>query len=242
MFTIIVAENYEEVSHEASRLMRETLRSKENPVLGLAAGSTPLGLYEEMITDYILGNTSYRKVRTWNLDEYLGVPENDPHSRRSFMNEHLFEKIDIFRENTHIPRGDASDPEEECRRYEEELQKTVIDLQILGIGRDGHIGFNEPGTPFDALTHVTTLTEETRNDNARYFDGNPLLVPEKAITMGPASIMRARNIVIIATGESKADAVYKMIKGPQKESCPASILQDHSHVTVITDPAAAARI
>lgn len=241
MFTIIVAENYEEVCREAYRLVRETLR-RENPVLGLAAGSTPLGLYEMMKEDYSLGNTSYRKVRTWNPDEYLGLSDSDEKSARAFMNRHLFDHIDIFRENTHFPKGDAEDPEKECMDYEKALQETTIDLQILGIGRDGHIGFNEPGTPFDSLTHITELTGETRNDIARFFDGNPALVPDRAITMGLASLMRARRIVIIATGSAKADAVYAMIKGPQKESCPASILQDHSHVTVITDPAAAARI
>lgn len=241
MFTIIVAENYDEASHEALKLMRDVLR-KERPVLGLATGSTPLGLYKEMADEFRTGEFSCRKVRTWNLDEYIGLGRTHPQSYHTFMNEHLFQYLDIPEENIHIPDGDADDPEAESERYEASLKDVTIDLQILGLGTDGHIGFNEPGTPFDSLTHVTELTEQTRKDNARFFDGNIDLVPKKAITMGLATIMRARSIVVIATGASKANAVYGMIKGPMKPSCPASILQKHQNLTVITDKDAARRI
>ncbi|MDO5122016.1 MAG: glucosamine-6-phosphate deaminase, partial [Erysipelotrichaceae bacterium] len=145
-------------------------------------------------------------------------------------------------ENIHIPDGDAEDPLAECERYEASLQDVTIDLQILGLGTDGHIGFNEPGTPFESLTHVAELTEQTRRDNAHYFGGNIELVPKKAISMGLATVMRARRVVVIATGTAKANAVYNMIKGPMKSRCPASVLQAPPRLTVIADKEAAQRI
>ena len=200
MFTIIVAENYDEASHEAMKLVRDVLR-KERPVLGLTAGTTPIGLYKEMIEGYQSGELSYRNVRTWNLDEYIGLEHSHPQSCHTYMRENLFDHVDIPQENIHIPNGDAEDPLAECERYEASLQDVTIDLQILGLGTDGHIGFNEPGTPFESLTHIAELTEQTRRDNARFFGGNTELVPKKAISMGLATIMRARRIVVIATGE-----------------------------------------
>lgn len=241
MFTIIVAENYDEASHEAMKLVRDVLR-KERPVLGLTAGSTPIGLYKEMIEGYQSGELSYRNVRTWNLDEYIGLDRSHPQSCHTYMREKLFDHVDIPQENIHIPNGDAEDPEAECERYEASLQDVTIDLQILGLGTDGHIGFNEPGTPFESLTHVAELTEQTRRDNAHYFGGNIELVPKKAISMGLATVMRARRVVVIATGTAKANAVYNMIKGPMKSRCPASVLQAHPRLTVIADKEAAQRI
>lgn len=241
MFTIIVAENYDEASHEAMKLVRDVLR-KERPVLGLTAGSTPIGLYKEMIEGYQSGELSYRNVRTWNLDEYIGLARSHPQSCHTYMREKLFDHVDIPQENIHIPNGDAEDPEAECERYEASLQDVTIDLQILGLGTDGHIGFNEPGTPFESLTHVAELTEQTRRDNAHYFGGNIELVPKKAISMGLATVMRARRVVVIATGTAKANAVYNMIKGPMKSRCPASALQAHPRLTVIADKEAAQRI
>ncbi len=241
MFTIIVAENYDEASHEAMKLVRDVLR-KERPVLGLTAGSTPIGLYREMIEEYQSGNLSYKNVRTWNLDEYIGLDSSHPQSCHTYMKEKLFDHVDIPQENIHMPNGNAEDPAAECERYEASLKDVTIDLQILGLGTDGHIGFNEPGTSFETLTHVAELTEQTRYDNAGYFGGNIDLVPKQAISMGLATIMRARSIVVIATGESKANAIYNMIKGPMKSRCPASILQSHPRLTVIADKAAAQRI
>ncbi len=241
MFSIIVKENYDEVSSEAFRIMKETLR-KEKPVLGLATGSTPVGLYKKMIADHNTNGTSYRNVVTFNLDEYIGLPKNHEQSYWTFMHENLFSAIDIKEENIHIPVGDSEDEEAECLNYESELAKYTIDLQILGIGSDGHIAFNEPGTPFDSVTHIMELEEQTRKDNARFFEEHMEDVPTHAITMGLASIMRAKKIVIIATGANKADAVYGMIKGEKSTDCPASILQDHPDVTVILDQAAAAKV
>lgn len=241
MFNIIITDSYDKVSSEAFRIMKEELK-KEAPVLGLATGSSPIGLYKKMIADHNANGTSYDNVITYNLDEYIGLPREHDQSYWTFMHENLFDQIEIPEENVHLPDGRGDDPEESCRKYEEELSARHIDLQILGIGSDGHIGFNEPGTPFDSLTHIAELTEQTRRDNARFFDDNIDLVPKESITMGLASIMKAAKIIVIATGRNKADAVYGMIKGPKTEDCPASILQDHDDVTVILDEEAAARL
>ncbi len=241
MFNIIVTDNYDQASSEAFKIMRDVLR-KENPVLGLATGSSPVGLYKKMIADHNTNGTSYKNVITFNLDEYIGIPKTHDQSYYTFMHENLFDHIDIPEENTHVPVGETDNPEEECAKYEEELQKYTIDIQVLGIGSDGHIAFNEPGTPFDSLTHVMELEEQTRRDNARFFDDNIDLVPTHAVTMGLASIMRAKKIIMIATGANKADAVYDMIKGQKSTDCPASILQDHDDVTIILDKEAATRI
>lgn len=241
MFNIIIKENYAQVSSEAFRIMRETIR-KENPVLGLATGSSPIGLYKKMIADHNTNGTSYKNVTTFNLDEYIGLPKNHDQSYWTFMHENLFDNINVKEGNIHIPEGDVEDEDAECRKYEELLNQYEIDLQILGIGTDGHIGFNEPGTPFDSVTHIAELEEQTRTDNARFFDDDIEAVPTHAITMGLASIMRAKKIVVIATGENKADAVYGMIKGEKSVDCPASVLQDHPDVTVILDTKAASKL
>lgn len=241
MFNVVIADDYDLVSSEAFKIMRSVL-TKEKPVLGLATGSSPVGLYKKMIADHNSNNTSYKNVITFNLDEYIGIPRNHEQSYYTFMHENLFDSLNIPEENIHIPRGDCEDMEAECARYEEELSKYVIDLQVLGIGSDGHIAFNEPGVSFDSLTHVMELTEQTRRDNARFFDDDINEVPTHAITMGLASIMKASKIIVIATGANKADAVYGMVKGPKSTDCPASILQDHDDVTVILDNEAASRI
>ena len=241
MFNIIVCDDYDLVSSEAFKIMRQTLQN-EKPVLGLATGSSPVGLYKKMIADHNSNGTSYKNVLTFNLDEYIGLPKDHEQSYWTFMHENLFDSIGIPDENISIPSGDCDDVSAECVRYENELKKHTIDLQILGIGTDGHIGFNEPGTPFDCETHIAELEEQTRKDNARFFEDDISLVPTHAITMGLASIMRAKKIVVIATGANKADAVYGMVKGPRSEECPASILQDHPDVTVILDNEAASRI
>jgi glucosamine-6-phosphate deaminase len=241
MFNVVIADDYDLVSSEAFKIMRSVL-TKDKPVLGLATGSSPVGLYKKMIADHNSNNTSYKNVITFNLDEYIGIPRNHEQSYYTFMHENLFDSLNIPEENIHIPRGDCEDMEAECARYEEELSKYVIDLQVLGIGSDGHIAFNEPGVSFDSLTHVMELTEQTRRDNARFFDDDINEVPTHAITMGLASIMKASKIIVIATGANKADAVYGMVKGPKSSDCPASILQDHDDVTVILDNDAASRI
>ena len=241
MFTTIVCENYDEVSKEAFKVMR-TVLDKGNPVLGLATGSSPVGLYKEMIRDHKENGTSYKNILTWNLDEYVGIPRTHEQSYWTFMHENLFNFIDIPEENIHVPVGESEDEEAECVKYEESMKGHTVDIQVLGIGSDGHIAFNEPGTPFDSLTHLMDLTEQTRKDNARFFDNDINQVPKRSITMGLASIMRAKKIIVIATGENKAEAVYGMLKGPKTTDCPASILQDHPDVTVLLDKAAASKL
>ena len=241
MLKIVIADSYDQVSEEAFKIMRQVVE-KENPVLGLATGSTPVGLYKKMIADHKTNGTSYKNAITFNLDEYVGLPRNHEQSYYTFMHDNLFNEIDVPEENIHIPNGEAADAEAECVRYESEMAKYVVDVQILGIGSDGHIAFNEPGAAFDSLTHTMELTEQTRKDNARFFGGDIEQVPTLAITQGLGTIMRAKKIILIATGANKADAVYGMIKGPKTTECPASILQDHPDVTVILDEAAAAKI
>ena len=241
MFTTIVCENYDEVSKEAFKVMK-TVLDKGNPVLGLATGSSPVGLYKEMIRDHKENGTSYKNILTWNLDEYVGIPRTHEQSYWTFMHENLFNFIDIPEENIHVPVGESEDEEAECVKYEESMKGHTVDIQVLGIGSDGHIAFNEPGTPFDSLTHLMDLTEQTRKDNARFFDNDINQVPKRSITMGLASIMRAKKIIVIATGENKAEAVYGMLKGPKTTDCPASILQDPPDVTVLLDKAAASKL
>ena len=240
MFKIIIRDNYDEVSKEAFKVMKEVLNSG-TPVLGLATGSSPVGLYKEMIRDHQENGTSYKDILTFNLDEYCGLPRDHKESYWTFMHENLFNHIDIPDENVHVPLGNG-DIKKNCKNYEKELKKHTVDLQVLGIGSDGHIAFNEPGCPFDSLTHEMPLTEQTRQDNARFFDGDINQVPTSAVTMGLASIMRSKKIVLIATGENKAKAVRDMIEGPKTTDCPASILQDHPDVTVVLDKRAASKL
>lgn len=241
MFKVIVRNTYDEVSAEAFKVIQEVMQ-KEHPVLGLATGSTPLGLYREMIRDHKENGTSYKNTVTFNLDEYVGLPKNHEQSYYTFMHENLFRHIDCPEENIHIPEGDRPDEEQACLDYENALKQYTVDVQVLGIGSDGHIAFNEPGTSFKSETHLMTLTEQTRRDNARFFNQDIRQVPTTAITQGLASIMRADKILMIATGANKADAVYGMLKGAVSENCPASILQNHSNVYVFLDQEAAAKI
>ncbi len=242
MFKTIVCKNYDEVSLEAFKVMKDVLDNETNPVLGLATGSTPVGLYKNMIQDHKETGRSYKNILTFNLDEYAGLPKTHEQSYWTFMHENLFNYLDCPEENIHVPSGEGNDPQKNADEYEAELKKHVVSVQVLGIGSDGHIAFNEPGTPFTSLTHVADLTEQTISGNARFFDGDKSQVPTKAVTMGLASIMRSKKIILIATGANKADAVYGMLKGEKSEECPASILQDHADVTVIMDEAAASKI
>lgn len=236
---VIVKDNYEEASLEAFKVMKEVVVNKPNAVLGLATGSTPLGLYKNMIEDHKENGTSYKNITTFNLDEYVGIDRNHPESYYTFMNKNLFSGLDIPAENVHLPYGDKK---EDCDAYEKAMENYQVDIQLLGLGGNGHIGFNEPGTSFDETTHIVELQERTRKDNARFFDNDINQVPTHAITMGIATIMKANKVLLIATGENKADAVKAMIEGPKDTSCPASALQDHKDVIVILDKAAASKI
>lgn len=235
---VIQAKDYDEMSLKAYEAMKIVLTEKPEAVLGLATGSTPIGLYKCMIADYKAGAVSYKNMTSINLDEYVGLPVTHPESYRSFMNRNLFDHIDIKPENTHVPDGLAEDLQKAADEYTAFAAAHPIDVQILGIGANGHIGFNEPGTPFDSHTHVVTLKEGTRRDNARFFDNDISLVPTHAVTLGMQDIMNAKAIILLASGAGKADAVAKMIKGPVSTDCPASILQTHPNVLVVTDEAA----
>lgn len=236
---VIVLKDYEEVSQKAFEVMKEIVANKPTAVLGLATGSTPIGLYERMIKDHEENGTSYKDCQSFNLDEYVGLPRDHKESYYTFMHKNLFHGIDIKEENVHLPYGDTK---EDCAAYEKAMEHVHVDVQVLGIGANGHIGFNEPGTPFDEETHIVTLTEKTREDNARFFDGDINQVPTHAITMGVATIMKAGKILLIATGANKADAVAAMINGEANPECPASVLQNHKDVVVILDEAAAAKL
>lgn len=235
---IIITKDYDEMSKAAFAVMKEVVASNPNAVLGLATGTTPIGLYNEMARDCKEAGTSYKNVRTVNLDEYEGLDGANPQSYRYFMNENLFDRIDIDKANTHVISGIAEDAEAECARYNALLRELPQDIQLLGIGSNGHIAFNEPGTPFGSETHVVTLAESTVKDNARLFEREEE-VPRRAFTMGLKNIMNAKKILVLANGANKAKAVYGLVKGEVTESLPASILQLHPDCTVICDEAAA---
>ncbi len=237
MIKVIKVNNYEEASDKAFEVMKEFI--KPGKVLGLATGSTPLGLYARMVKDHEENGTSYAEICSYNLDEYVGLPIEHPESYYAFMHRNLFDKIDIKEENAHVPSGLGEDLEGQAKKYDEMIDAQPVDIQLLGIGSDGHIAFNEPGTPFDSGTHVTDLAESTIRDNCRFFDNDMSKVPTQAVTQGIGTIMKAKNILLIATGANKAQAVKDMIDGPVDENCPASILQKHPNVIVIVDEAAA---
>ena len=237
MINVIRVKDYEEVSDKAFEIMKSYL--KPGKVLGLATGSTPIGLYQRMVKDHKENGTSYKEIKSFNLDEYVGLPISHPESYYAFMHRNLFDHIDILEENAHVPSGLAEDLDEAARHYDEMIDESPVDIQILGIGSDGHIAFNEPGTPFDSGTHVCDLAESTIKDNCRFFDNDMSKVPTQAVTQGIGTIMKAKNILLIATGANKAQAVKDMIEGPVDVVCPASVLQNHGDVIVIVDEAAA---
>ncbi|UWE05081.1 glucosamine-6-phosphate deaminase [Laceyella sacchari] len=232
---IIRATDYDDLCEKAAVMLISQVQQKPNAVLGLATGATPTGIYQKMVSDHQERGTSYAGVRTFNLDEYVGLPPEHPSSFAYYMRKQLFDRIDLPLAQTHIPSGIAADLEQECRQYEEAiLAAGGIDMQILGIGMNGHIGFNEPGTPFQSVTHVVTLTESTRKANRRYFDEGETM-PSHAITMGLATIMRSKRIVLLVSGKHKAPILHRLLNEPVSEDLPASILKQHSHVTVIAD-------
>ena len=235
---VVVTKDYQEMSREAFMIMKQVVVSKPDAVLGLATGTTPIGLYREMVRDCKENGTSYQGIRTVNLDEYEGLDGTNPQSYRYFMDTNLFDHIDIKRENTHVINGTAKDADAECARYNALLRALPQDIQILGIGSNGHIAFNEPGTPFGSETHVVTLAESTVRDNARLFEREED-VPRRAFTMGLKNIMNAKKIVVLANGANKAKAILGLVQGEVTETLPASILQLHPDCTVIVDGDAA---
>lgn len=235
---VIVTENYEEMSRKAFEVMAEVVKNNPRAVLGLATGSTPLGLYRNMIEDHEKNGTSYREIKTVNLDEYAGLDYSSDQSYVYFMRHNLFDHIDIDLKNTNIENGKAADREAECARYNALLEVLPRDIQVLGIGSNGHIAFNEPGTPFGSVTHIVDLAESTIRDNSRMFASIDE-VPRQAFTMGLKNIMNAKKILILANGENKAKAVYGLVRGEVTEKVPASVLQLHPDCTLVCDKAAA---
>jgi glucosamine-6-phosphate deaminase len=232
---LIQVQNYDEMSRQAASILVSQVKRNPMSILGLATGGTPLGTYKIMAADHRENGTSYAHVKTVNLDEYIGLNANHPQSYHFYMENNLFSHVNIPRNQTHVPGGMNPDHEGECQRYDELLKSLKgVDIQLLGIGPNGHIGFNEPGTSFAARTHIVDLTETTRQANARYF-ASLQDVPTMAITMGIASIMESRQIVLLASGSSKAEAVYSLFCDEVSEQNPSSILKTHFNVTVIAD-------
>ncbi len=235
---LIVCKNKEEMSLAAAKELESCVRTKPDCVLGLATGSTPIGMYEILCRMHKEEGLDFSKVTTFNLDEYCNLPIEDKNSYHYFMQENLFSKINVKPENINIPNGLSKDFANEGAAYDSKIDSLGgIDIQILGIGRNGHIGFNEPADALEFGTHVTDLTETTINDNARFF-ANKDEVPTKAITMGVGSIMKAKKILILANGENKKEAVAAMLSGKISTQVPASLLQLHEDVTIICDEAA----
>lgn len=235
---IRIFENEEDLNATGAGLIASLLQTKPRAVLGLATGSSPVGIYKQLIAMYQRGLVSFAQASSFNLDEYVGLPTEHRESYRSFMNEQLFHHIDMDLSRTNVPNGEAADLAEECASYEQRLEERgPVDLQLLGIGHNGHIGFNEPGTELTGRTHVVDLKEETRKANARFFDSLDE-VPAQAITMGVGSILKAKQILLIARGEEKAEIIREAFMGPITTSCPASLLQCHPNVVVLLDRAA----
>jgi glucosamine-6-phosphate deaminase len=239
---VIIQANAKAASELAGRLVAKTITRKGNAVLGLATGGTPVALYQEMIRHHRENGLDFSQVTTFNLDEYVNLAPEHPCSYRYFMNDNLFNHINIDKANTHVPEGMATDIVASCAAYEQEMKKAGgIDLQVLGIGSDGHIGFNEPTSSLASRTRIKTLTEETRRDNARFFNSIDE-VPMHCITMGIGTIMESREVIFLAFGEAKADIVARMVEGPISSMVPASALQMHPNVKVFVDEAAAAKL
>ena len=229
----IKVDTYNELSREAALVIASQLKSKPDSVLGLATGSSPVGTYRELIKMYENGEIEFSSARSVNLDEYVGLSPEDTQSYAYFMRTNLFDHVNIKKENTNIPNGTAEDLDAECRRYDKlVLELGGVDLQLLGIGTDGHIGFNEPDSVFSKLTHTVRLAQSTIDSNARFFESADK-VPTTAITVGMMTIMQARSVLLIANGPSKRDILNKALNGPITPEIPASILQLHPHVTVV---------
>jgi glucosamine-6-phosphate deaminase len=239
---VIVKDSYDTMSKEAARIIADRLRKKPNLVLGLATGSTPLGLYKELIRMHREEGLDFSKVTTFNLDEYVGLPPSHDQSYYYFMNENLFKHINLDPRYIHVPQGMAKDIDAFCEWYEQRIADVGgLDLQVLGIGANGHIAFNEPGSSLGSRTRIKTLKGTTRADNARFFKTMEE-VPKYAITMGVGTIMDARELLLLANTAGKADAVKAAVEGPITALCPASIIQMHRNAFVILDREAASKL
>ena len=239
---LIVAEDYDEMSRKAANIIADLIKKNPNAILGLATGSTPVGTYNELIQKNKNKEISFQNVTTFNLDEYIDLDKNHPQSYYTFMYEHLFKNIDINLAKTHIPKGQG-DPKLNVQNYENLLHNNKINLQILGVGRNGHIGFNEPGTPFDMGVHDVELHNKTIKDNARFFENDISKVPKKAITMGIRNILDSETIILMANGTNKADAIKYVMNHKVDVNIPVTALQIHKgKVYVIVDKKAASKL
>lgn len=239
---IYKAKDYKDMSRKAANIISAQVIMKPNCVLGLATGSTPIGTYDQLVEWYNKGDLDFSEVTTVNLDEYKGLPRTNDQSYYYFMHQHLFDRVNIDPERTNVPDGMEPDAEKECGRYEELIRSLGgVDLQLLGLGHNGHIGFNEPGEAFEKETHCVDLTESTIEANKRFF-ASADDVPKQAYTMGIKTIMQAKKILIVVNGENKADIVERAFFGPVTPEVPASILQLHNDVTLVGDEAALAKI
>lgn len=232
---IIRAKDYGDMSRKAANIISAQIIMKPDCVLGLATGSTPVGAYEQLVERYHKGDLDFSGVTTVNLDEYRGIGKAHPQSYYWFMQEKLFSKVNIRQERTFIPDGMEADAEKACRAYDEIIEAAGgIDMQLLGLGHNGHIGFNEPGTAFEAQTHLVELTESTKKANQRFFAPGETM-PHQAYTMGIRTIMQAKRILLVVSGKDKAEILKAAVEGPISPAVQASILQLHSHVTVVAD-------
>ena len=239
---IVIAPNYDEMSKQAAAVVADVLNTKPNAVIGMATGSTPLGLYQELVRMHLEDGLDFAQVTTFNLDEYVGLKPDHPQSYHWFMHEHFFQHVNMSPGNTYIPSGTTSNYHAFCQWYEQRIEECGgIDLQILGIGSDGHIAFNEPGSSLSSRTRLKTLAKQTIDDNARFFD-SPDDVPIYAITMGVGTILEARQLLLLASGENKATAVAQMIEGPVTCMITASALQLHPSTQIYLDGPAAGQL
>ena len=239
---LIITNNYDEMSEKAADLFVDLIKRKPNATLGLATGSTPIGLYKKLIEKNKAKEISFKNIITYNLDEYCDIPKEHEQSYYTFMNENLFKHIDINKDNTHLPEGQG-DSKLNAQKYEEALKNAKIDIQLLGIGSNGHIGFNEPGTDFDIGVHDVQLTDNTIKDNARFFENDINKVPKKAITMGIRNILSAETIILVANGVNKANAIKSIMSGIVDKAVPATALNTHKgKVYVIVDKDAASKL
>ncbi|MDO5592685.1 MAG: glucosamine-6-phosphate deaminase [Bacillota bacterium] len=239
---IYKGKDYADMSRKAANIISAQVIMKPDCVLGLATGSTPIGLYQQLVAWYEKGDLDFSEVRTVNLDEYKGLSRENDQSYYYFMHHNLFDHVNLPAENSHLPNGMEPDSDKECRRYSELIRSMGgVDLQLLGIGHNGHIGFNEPGDAFDNDVHCVNLTQSTIEANKRFF-ASADDVPKQAYTMGIKTIMQAKKILIVASGEDKADIVRDAFFGPITPKVPASVLQLHNDVTLVADEAALSKI
>ena len=240
---VVILADAKEIGGVAADAITAALRRNPAMVLGLATGSSPLAIYDELAARYDAGTISFSQARGFTLDEYVGLPADHPQRYRTVIDEVFVSRVDFAAGAVESPDGLASDIAAACAAYEAAIEAAGgVDLQILGIGTDGHIAFNEPGSSLASRTRIKTLTRQTRVDNARFFDGDLDAVPTHCLTQGLGTIMAARHVVLVATGRSKAEAVHQLVEGPVSALWPATILQHHPHVTVLLDDAAARRL